>query len=246
MTSVRSALSLVGTAVVGRLSDKNGSLLARTLGSLGKGKTSTIEGATKNNASPSGRRACLYLGTVATLVGLAIAASMNSLWGLWLSMIPGALLQHNFEVYKALLSEYHNDIEHLEAQIKDDNGEGNTKDSSNPAPSSSRSGSIGKVGAALGISFMIGPAIAAVASPTFQFAAYFAIVCTLASGFVIFYLPLPVASAQEHEYEKDIHEEKCNQDKKTEFTLINMMKLQTPKSRAAMFCLVIRLNMALA
>lgn len=31
MTSVRSALTLVGTAIVGKLSDKNNSLLARTL-----------------------------------------------------------------------------------------------------------------------------------------------------------------------------------------------------------------------
>eukprot|EP00571_Detonula_confervacea_P011591 CAMPEP_0172307086 /NCGR_PEP_ID=MMETSP1058-20130122/8013_1 /TAXON_ID=83371 /ORGANISM="Detonula confervacea, Strain CCMP 353" /LENGTH=196 /DNA_ID=CAMNT_0013019159 /DNA_START=47 /DNA_END=634 /DNA_ORIENTATION=+ len=105
MTSIRSALGLVGTAVVGRLSDKNGSLLARTLGSLGWRKKSTIDGATNNNASASGRRACLYLGTVASLIGLAISASMNSLLGLWLSMIPGALLQHNFDVFKALLSE---------------------------------------------------------------------------------------------------------------------------------------------
>lgn len=248
MTSVRSALGLVGTAVIGRLSDKNGSLLARTLGAIGTRKG--LEGGTSNsNTSPSGRRACLYLGTVASLVGLAIAASMNSLRGLWLSMIPGALLQHNFDVYKALLSEYHNDIEHLEAQmIKDGHAEESLKGSNNQAHGCSRSGSVGKLGMALGISFMIGPMIAAMASPTFEFAAYFAIVCTLASGFVIYHLPLPVsvASAQKHQKESKVHDETQFQDKKSEFTLMNLFKLRTSKSRAAMTLLAIRLNMALS
>jgi len=245
MTSVRSALSLVGTAVVGRLSDKNGSFLARTLGSLGRGKNSIGGEGDMNNGSASGRRACLYLGTIASLIGLTIAASMNSLHGLWLSMIPGALLQHNFEVYKALLSEYHNNIEQLEIQAKDSSGEENENGDSKQSPASNRSGSVGKLGMSVGISFMIGPMISAVASPTFQFASYFAIVCTLASVVFVYHLPLPVSSAHTH-HEKTSHETKPTQQKKTEFTLINMLKLKTPKSRAAMFCLVIRLNMALA
>merc|ERR1712194_761130 len=106
-----------------------------------------------NACVPSGRRACLFLGTFATLVGLAIAVSMNSLHGLWLSMIPGALLQHNFEVYKALLSEYHNDIEHIVSQNKEESGEDKSKGDSNRTPASSRSGSVGKLGMAVGISF---------------------------------------------------------------------------------------------
>lgn len=76
MTSVRSALTLVGTAIIGRLSDKNGTILARTLGTLGKGSIA------------SGRRACLHLGTIASLAGLIISVTMDSLQGLWLSMIP--------------------------------------------------------------------------------------------------------------------------------------------------------------
>ncbi|KAL7527068.1 hypothetical protein ACHAXR_001783 [Thalassiosira sp. AJA248-18] len=241
MTSVRSALGLVGTAVMGRLSDKNGSMLALTLGSVGKGMTSVVDGATINTISPSGRRACLFLGTIATLLGLAIAVSMDSLHGLWLSMIPGALLQHNFDVFKALLSEYHNDIEH-----EPKNNGSDAKDGSNEAPVSSRSGSVGKLGMAAGISFMIGPLIAAVASPTFRFAVYFAIVCTLASGLVIFYLPMPVALAQQKESEHNIHEKDHLQAQKSEFTLMNLLKLRTSKSRAAVILLVIRLNMALA
>ncbi|KAL3761695.1 hypothetical protein ACHAW5_004259 [Stephanodiscus triporus] len=237
MTSVRSALGLVGTAVVGRLSDKNGSPLARSLGSLGM----------RANNSPSGRRACLYLGTMATLIGLAIALSMNSLLGLWLSMIPDALLQHNFDVYKALLSEYHNDIDDLEARIGDDPSDEKekTKYRDNKSSSPSRSGSVGKLGMSLGISFMIGPMIAALTSPTFQFAACFAIVCTVASGIVIFYLPLPIATAQ-----KKVHDVRYENhpvlNKENEFSLMKLLKLQTPKSCAAMMLLVIRLNMSLA
>ncbi|KAL7550672.1 hypothetical protein ACHAWF_016429 [Thalassiosira exigua] len=232
MTSVRSALGLVGTAVVGRLSDRNGSLLARTLGSLGKSSSS-------QGGNASGRRACLHIGTVASLVGLAFAVAMNSLRGLWLSMIPGALLQHNFDVYKALLSEYHNDIEHLE-QLEVGNDKENKEEGSEKASTSSRSGSVGKLGMAAGISFMTGPAIAAIASPTFQVAAYIAIACTLASGFVIFHLPMPVRSAHAHSHNND------EKQSSAEFSLMNMLKLQTPKSRAAMTLIVIRLNMALA
>lgn len=80
LTSVRSGLSLVGTALMGRLSDSNTSILARSIGSVGK------------DTRPSGRRACLYIGTVATIFGLVIAISVDSLQGLWLSMIPSALV----------------------------------------------------------------------------------------------------------------------------------------------------------
>ncbi|KAL7428236.1 hypothetical protein ACHAXH_002909 [Discostella pseudostelligera] len=203
MTSVRSALGLIGTALVGRLSDENG-----------------------NKSSASGRRACLYMGTVATLVGLTISASINSLRGLWLSMIPDALLQHNFDVFKALLSEYHNDIDNLEEQ---------------------RSGSVGKLGMAVGISFMIGPMIAAVASPSFQVAIYFAILCTLMSGVVIYHLPLPATVVRKREHINTIQDKSHTaQSKKNTFAITNLLQLKTRESRAAIVLLVIRLNMSLA
>jgi hypothetical protein len=262
MTSVRSALGLAGTAVVGRLSDRNGSLLARSLGSVGRngrmgGRNDSIDG-------PSGRRACLYLGTMATLLGLGIALSMNSLLGLWLSMIPDALLQHNFDVYKALLSEYHNDIDDIEGRrIEDDDepsswGKGGKKtrdrDHGSKGKSSSstaRSGSVGKLGMSLGISFMIGPMIAAFTSVTFQFAARFAMACTLASGIAIYHLPLPIASSAAPRKERgddvdDGNNRPIRLNGGNEFSLMRLVTLQTPKSRAAMMLLVIRLNMSLA
>lgn len=167
---------------------------------------------------------------------------MNSLQGLWLSMIPSALLSHNFDIYKSLLSEFHNDIEQAEEQSNDDGEEEDTKTKSKQnKDASSRSGSVGKLGMSAGISFMIGPLIAAFSSPTFQSAAYFAIVCALASWVVIFFLPLPNSSAKEAKTDED------NTPKNhSEFTMMNLIKLQTPKAKAAMTLLVIRLNMALA
>ena len=98
MTSVRLVFTLIGTAIMGRLSDSNGLLLAQTLVSLGKADNSKIDSVVNGYTCPNGRQACLHIGTIASLAGLAITASMNSLQGLWINMIPGALLQHNCEV----------------------------------------------------------------------------------------------------------------------------------------------------
>lgn len=232
MTSVRGALGLFGTALMGRLSDNNNSMLAKTLGTIGVGRSVS-----------SGRRACLYIGTLASLMGFAIAASVDSLAGLWLSMIPGALLQHNFDVFKALLSEYHNDIDN--AKKNDDTNDSHS--SKITQLSTARSGSVGKLGMTAGISFMIGPMVAAVMSPSFRYATYMAMICTIASGFVIYRLPLPVSRidscSKRSEYPgKEVLETKIE----SQFTIFNMMKLSTPVSRAAITLIVIRLNMALA
>lgn len=228
MTSVRGALGLVGTAAIGRLSDKNDSFLARTLGSVGKGGNS------------SGRRACLFLGVIASLIGFVIASTINSLTGLWLSMIPGAFLQHNFDVFKALISEYHNDIDNAP---QSDNKATEKMENEESLFIPSRSASVGKLGMTVGISFMIGPMIAAGVNPSFQAATYMAILCVFASGAIIFALPLPLAFTTKPTSDKSQNHEKCNS---SEFTLAKMLKLQTPKTRAAMTLLFIRLNMALA
>ena len=218
MTSFRGAIGLVGTAVIGRLSDRNDSFLAKSFGSVGKGGGS------------SGRRGCLVLGIIASLVGCIIAVTMNSLLGLWLSMIPGAFLQHNFDVFKALLSEYHNDIDDAD----------NCEEES--PPTTSRSNSVGKLGMTVGISFMIGPSFAAVGvGSTFQSATYIATFCILLSGAAIFFLPLP-ASTKNHKTSNS----RETQQQKNEFTLSKMIKLQTSKTRAAMTLLVIRFTMAIA
>ena len=226
MTSVRGALGLVGTALIGRLSDRNDSLLAKSLGSIGIG------------GSSSGRRGCLLLGIIASLLGCIVALD-DSLLGLWLSMIPGALLQHNFDVFKSLLSEYHNDIDFTE---NDRQSEGDEDEKLPQIPS--RSSSVGKLGMTVGVSFMIGPMVAAGANPSFRSSTYIAIFCILISGASITMLPLPLSSSTQEG--GDDKEKDTNETQQTEFTLAKMIKLQTPKTRAAMTLLVIRLNMALA
>ena len=79
MTSARSALSLIGGFAISRLSDSDTSLFART---IGRG---------------SGRKACLYIGTVASVVGLVIGGMTFSIRGMWLSMIPGGSLPAEFQ-----------------------------------------------------------------------------------------------------------------------------------------------------
>lgn len=216
MTSLRGALGLVGTAIIGRLSDRNDSLLAKSFGSVGM------------FGGSSGRRGCLVLGIIASLVGCIIAVTMNSLLGLWLSMIPGSFLQHNSDVFKALLSEFHNDIDNA------------AQDESSPTITPSRSNSVGKLGMTVGVSFMIGPMFAAAGvGSTFQSATYISILCILLSGIVIYFLPLPEST-------KSNKNAGISETQSNEFTLSKMVKLQTPKTRAAMTLLVIRLNMALA
>jgi len=141
-------------------------------------------------------------------------------------------------VFKALLSDYHNDVDNSQ-----DNPDNEAEECEDSSPTPSRSSSVGKLGMTVGISFMIGPMLAAGANPSFQSATYIAIFCILVSGASIFMLPLPLASTTQLINEKP---DACETQQNNEFTLSKMIKLQTPKTRAAMTLLVIRLNMALA
>ena len=70
MTSARSALGLVGGVAVGKFSDA------------------------------CGRRAAVLVGLAAGLAGTVVFGLVDSLEGLWLSMIPSALFSHQFLVLK--------------------------------------------------------------------------------------------------------------------------------------------------
>eukprot|EP00978_Attheya_sp_CCMP212_P027867 scaffold94500_cov63-Attheya_sp.AAC.3 len=124
LTSGRSLLQLVGSAAIGRLSDR-------------------------------GRMPCLYVGTVASLIGLIITAVTFSIQGMWLAMIPGALLQQNFSVLKALFADYHEAL-HLartNSTLK--------ADAASLDDASARAGSVGKLGMTVGLAFMVGPLLGA-------------------------------------------------------------------------------------
>ena len=76
MTSARSTLTLVGAALVGRLSDL-----------------------------PNMRRTCLLIGVLAAATGLVAANRATTQHQLWLSLLP-TLLQQSFSTIKALMSDY--------------------------------------------------------------------------------------------------------------------------------------------
>ena len=103
--STRSGLSLIGTILVGRLSDR------------------------------FGRAILLYIGTLASIFSFCCNIYGNSVTALYISIVPSALLNQNFSVLKALFSDYSSD---------------------NNASESERAASIGFLGMAVGLSFMIG------------------------------------------------------------------------------------------
>lgn len=151
MTSVRSTLTLVGSTIIGRASDS-------------KALDNTLGGA---------RRAFLILGVLASAVELAIASQATSISMLWISMVPSALFQQNFNVLKALYGEYHGPS----------------------ATAAERAGSAGKLGMAVGLAFMVGPLLSSVLFSTLPHAALFASVCLgLAMAFLIL-LPRPPTTA---------------------------------------------------
>ena len=73
MQSARSGLTMVGTVVVGRLSDK------------------------------CGRAVVLWIGTAASIFSYLINLHGNSITALWVGLIPSALLNHNFSVLKVVV-----------------------------------------------------------------------------------------------------------------------------------------------
>ena len=86
MQSTRSALTMIGTVIVGRLSDK------------------------------LGRKVVLLVGTSSSIVSYLLGLHGNSLTMLWLALIPGALLNHNFSVLKALFADYSSEYGFSEAE----------------------------------------------------------------------------------------------------------------------------------
>ena len=157
MTSARSALSLVGGFFISRLSDRDTSFVART---IGRG---------------SGRRACLYIGTVASIIGLMIGGATFSIAGMYLSMVPGALFQQNFSVLKALLADLHDEAS---------------------SSTGARAGSVGKLGMSVGLAFMFGPIMGATLIKTFEHAVALAIVLTALSMVLVAKLPSTTSTSR--------------------------------------------------
>lgn len=137
MTSARSTFTLLGSTIIGRSSDSKA--LDDKLGGT--------------------RRAFLVLGVVASALELLVASRATSILYLWVSMIPSALFQQNFNVLKALFGEYHKST----------------------ATATERAGRVGELGMAAGLAFMAGPLLGSILFKTYQQAAMFASLCLFGS-----------------------------------------------------------------
>lgn len=147
MQSTRSGLTLVGTMVVGRLSDK------------------------------VGRTTVLFIGAAASMLTYLINFNGDSIETLWLALIPAALLNHNFSVLKALFADYSSEYGYSESQ---------------------RATAMGRLGMAVGISFMIGPVIGAHFLANYKQALIAAICLSVVASILLIFLPTlktPVAVA---------------------------------------------------
>jgi MFS family permease len=202
LTSGRSLLQLVGSAAVGRLSDR-------------------------------GRMSCLYLGTVASLIGLIITAVTFSIQGMWLAMIPGALLQQNFSVLKALFADYHEAL-HLartNSTLK--------SDAASLDDASARAGSVGKLGMTVGLAFMVGPLLGATVVKTFEQATILAILAVVVSAIFVSFLPtLPAKPTS-----CSISSNKKSAPNKGWWTFLDVKAARSPP---AIFLIIVRVFMALA
>jgi hypothetical protein len=156
------------------------------------------------------------IGLIASLLSFAISINYNSIDGMRMAMIPSSLLNQNFNVLKALFADY--------------NSGGLESD---------RASALGRLGMAVGISFMIGPLIGTTFFSTYRQANLAALCFTLVAGVFLYLLPEP-------QNVKAIEVEKKG-EKKVEnngiLSFLNLPSAQTPGARLLFF---MRCNMALA
>ena len=86
MSSARSGLNLLGSMLVGRLSDT------------------------------MGRKWALWVGFVSSLSSYLINLSGSSIVSMWIAIVPSALLNQNFSVLKALFADYNAQVDGTESQ----------------------------------------------------------------------------------------------------------------------------------
>jgi DHA1 family tetracycline resistance protein-like MFS transporter len=199
MTSARSALTLIGSTVIGRYSDSS--------------RFQNLGGA---------RRIFLLLGVIAAALGVVMTVTATSIQGLWIGMIPAALLQQNFNIIKALFGDYHG----------------------TSASPSERAGSVGMLGMAVGLAFMIGPLAGSMAFKSYEQASMFAIFCLVAAFGFICLLPAPPTSLKA----TDKDDEKKNATAGKAFMFSSCLPDLVPAARtpAAIFIMVARICMGMA
>jgi len=141
MTSARNLLGLVGSVFVGSLSDRYG------------------------------RKPCLALGIAASLLGVTLILGRGDLIGMWYGMVPGALLQQNSGVMKALFSDYLSNYPAADATAL-------------------RTSAAGKLGMSAGFAYMAGPLLASTSLiADFEAAMRFSVATSVLSGVCVYLLP---------------------------------------------------------
>lgn len=172
------------------------------------------------------RKFCLMLGILASGLELVIAWQAKSISAMWVSLIPSALLNQNFTVLKALFGDYHGDS----------------------ADSAERAGSVGKLGMAAGLAFMIGPLASSIFLTTYEKAALFAGFCLTMALIFISLLPTP---KQEENIESS-SDNKSNESKSSQKTPSSFWSRIVPdfvpsaRTPPALFIMTVRVCMSLA
>ena len=123
-----------------------------------------------DSVGSNGRKGSLYIGNVATLMGMILAGKTTSIEGLWISMIPGAVFQQGFSIFKALYSDYHEEV---------------------GSSSAKRAASVGTLGMTVGLAFMTGPIIGSTLLNSFEQANTTGIAMVLLSTWFVGQLPSP-------------------------------------------------------
>ena len=86
MQSARSGLTMIGTVLIGRMSDR------------------------------FGRSSMLWVGTFASIISYTINLNGGDITAMWISMVPSALFNQNFSVLKALFADYSAEFGYSESQ----------------------------------------------------------------------------------------------------------------------------------
>ena len=139
---------------------------------------------------------------------------------LWASMIPGALLQHNADILKALFSAYHDAAP-------------------DKSSSTDRAASAGLLGMAVGLALMAGPLAGVSLFSTYQEATYFGFGCVLISLALVAMMPTPSPTPQQPTPSNST----ARNMKKGFFSSFDIPTARTP---AALFLMASRLCMTLA
>lgn len=196
MQSARSGLSMVGLVLVGRLSDR------------------------------IGRTKMMWIGLFASLFSYATNIYGTDMTSMWLALIPSALLNHNFNVMKALFADYSSDYGYSESQ---------------------RASAIGKLGMVAGLSFMLGPMLGTSVLGSYLHTTYAAVSLTILSGSML--LLLPVSNSESNSAKNAAQPVKATQPisllsiKENIVSFFYMPAIQSPGARLLLF---MRCFMALA